>query len=265
MDITDAVVVVTGGASGIGRAIAERCIADGARYVAIADLGEERTCAVAEQIGAHAVVGDVSTHDGVAALISTVEAAAGTIDLFVANAGIGVGTDPMTTTEAEWDQIWRINSMQHVWAARELLPTWLERKRGYLLTTASAAGLLSQIGSAPYSMTKAAAVSFAEWMSITYGGQGIVVSCLCPQGVNTPLLNGPGELGSESIGASAVKAGGNVLEPADVAAIVSDAIRDERFLILPHPEVQTYLERKATDRPRWIAGMRRLQDRLSAP
>jgi NAD(P)-dependent dehydrogenase (short-subunit alcohol dehydrogenase family) len=263
MDIAGAVIVVTGGAAGIGKAIAKRCVDDGASYVAIADLGEQRTMATAAEIGAHGVVADVSTHEGVRALIRSVEDAAGPIDLFVANAGIGIGTDPMATTDEEWDQIWRINSMQHVWAARELLPVWLERKRGYLLTTASAAGLLSQIGSAPYSMTKAAAVSFAEWMSITYGAQGIAVSCLCPQGVNTALLNGPGELGSESIGASAVKAGGNVLEPDHVAAVVAEAIADERFLILPHVEVQTYLERKATDRPRWIAGMRRLQERLA--
>jgi NAD(P)-dependent dehydrogenase (short-subunit alcohol dehydrogenase family) len=262
MDIAGAVVVVTGGASGIGKAIAARCVADGARYVAIADIGEARTKATADEIGAHAIVGDVSRHSGVQALIRAVEREAGTIDLFVANAGIAIGTDPITTTDDEWDQIWRINSMQHVWAARELLPQWLERKKGYLVTTASAAGLLSQIGSAPYAVTKAAAVSFAEWMSITYGAHGIVVSCLCPQGVNTDMLNGPDQIGSDSIGANAVRAGGDVLEPDDVAAVVSDAIRDERFLILPHPQVQTYLERKATDRPRWIAGMRRLQERL---
>jgi NAD(P)-dependent dehydrogenase (short-subunit alcohol dehydrogenase family) len=267
MEINGTNVIVTGGASGIGYALAKRFAADGAAHVTIADVGTERTERAATELGVEGFVGDLSTADGVAALIDQVEQRHGFVDLFCANAGIGLGTDPITTTDAEWDQIWRINTMQHVWAARRLLPSWLDHGKGYLMTTASAAGLLSQIGSAPYSVTKAGAVAFAEWMSITYGDRGVGVSCLCPQGVNTPLLNGPGDLGSTSgstsLSAGAVKAGGDVLEPDDVAQIVANAIRANEFLILPHPEVQTYLERKATDRLRWIKGMRKLQARLS--
>ena len=200
-------------------------------------------------------------------LIDAAEEAFGPIDLFFANAGVGTGGDPMTSDD-DWDTAFAINVHAHRWAAKHLLPGWLARGEGYFCSTASAAGLLAQIGSAPYTLTKHAAVAFAEWMSITYGDQGIRVSCLCPQGVNTAMLNGTddaagGGLGG-NVGGNVVRLAGVVLEPDDVAEIVHEAIRAEQFLILPHPEVAEYLRRKAADPDRWLAGMRKLQRRVLA-
>jgi NAD(P)-dependent dehydrogenase (short-subunit alcohol dehydrogenase family) len=199
----------------------------------------------------------VGDEQSVASLIATAEARFGPIDLFMANAGVGIGEGP-EEPESVWDLAWHVNVMHHVYAAKYLLPGWLDRGQGYLVTTASAAGLLSQIGSAPYTVTKHAAVAFAEWMSITYGDRGITVSCLCPQGVNTRMVNG----GAANAASDTVRAAGVILEPADVAAVVVEAITAERFLILPHPEVANYVQRKATDRDRWIAGMRKLQAKV---
>jgi NAD(P)-dependent dehydrogenase (short-subunit alcohol dehydrogenase family) len=166
----------------------------------------------------------------------------------------------------EWDLALNVNFVAHVHAARRLLPGWLERETGYFLTTASAAGIVSQIGSAPYAVTKHAAVAFAEWLAITYGDRGIGASCLCPMGVNTNLLNAGLEAGDSAaaLGSSVVAAVGEILEPEDVAAVVVDALREERFLILPHPEVGDYFQRKAGDYDRWIRGMRRLQAQVMA-
>ena len=187
------------------------------------------------------------------------ESAFGPVELFFANAGIGGGTDLASTSEDAWQQTFDINVNAHRWAAKHLLPGWLAAGEGYFCSTASAAGLLAQIGSAPYTVTKRAAVAFAEWLAITYGDRGLRVSCLCPQGVNTDMLRGSEQLGG---GASVVRSAGDVLEPEVVADIVADAIADERFLILPHPQVQQFMQRKADDPDRWLAGMRKLQARV---
>jgi NAD(P)-dependent dehydrogenase (short-subunit alcohol dehydrogenase family) len=257
-------VVVTGSANGIGRALARRFHAEGARVVA-SDLDAEALAAVVAELNATradsalAVEVDIGTEAGNQHLISAAEDAFGPIDLFFANAGVAVGTDP-STSEADWELAFNVNVHAHRWAAKYLLPGWLARGEGYFCSTASAAGLLSQIGSAPYSLTKHGAVAFAEWMSITYGDRGVRVSCLCPQGVNTNMLNGGPITGSGA--GDVVRASGMVLEPEDVAEVAVGVIRAETFLILPHPEVLTYLQRKTGDYDRWLAGMRKLQARI---
>jgi NAD(P)-dependent dehydrogenase (short-subunit alcohol dehydrogenase family) len=187
----------------------------------------------------------------------------GRVDLFCANAGVGLGTD-LETSDADWDRSFAVNTKAHYYAARRLLPHWLERRDGYFLSTASAAGLLTQIGSAPYAVTKHAAVAFAEWLSVTYGDRGVKVSCLCPMGVNTNLLNSSAAGGDAvaSAGAAVVRSAGDVLEPEQVAEDVVQAIRAERFLVLPHEQVLTFFQRKGSDYDRWLAGMRRLQARV---
>ena len=205
---------------------------------------------------------DISTEAGNVALIEAAEEAFGPIDLFFANAGIGGGTDLESTTEEMWAKVFDVNVNAHRWAAKHLLGGWLARGEGYFCSTASAAGLLAQIGSAPYTVTKRAAVAFAEWLSITYGDAGVRVSCLCPQGVNTDMLKAADDRGGVGAGAQVVRSAGLVLEPEEVAEIVAQAIADERFLILPHPEVQTYMRRKADDPERWLGGMRKLQARV---
>ncbi|MFV0308314.1 MAG: SDR family oxidoreductase [Desertimonas sp.] len=256
MDLRDRHVVVTGAARGIGAALARRFHADGARVVVADVLPVDDT--VAGLDGSVGVSADISTEAGNVALIEAAEAAFGPIDLFFANAGIGGGTT-LDTPEDDWERAFAINVHAHRWAAKHLVPGWVARGEGYFCSTASAAGVLAQIGSAPYTMTKRAAVAFAEWLSITYGDAGIRVSCLCPQGVNTEMLRAGDGLGG---GTDVVRAAGVVLEPDAVAGIVADAIGAERFLILPHPEVQDYMIRKATDPDRWLGGMRKLQARV---
>jgi len=185
----------------------------------------------------------------------------GPIDLLVSNAGIGGGGDVFADDEL-WQRIWDVNLMAHVYAARAVLPSMLARGEGYLLNTASAAGLLTNLGTAPYSVTKHAAVALAEWLAITHGDEGIKVSCLCPQGVNTAMLMGDANPGVTA--ADVVKVAGQVLEPEDVAEAVIRGLEEERFLILPHPEVAEYWRRKTDDPDRWLAGMRRLQARVRA-
>ncbi len=202
---------------------------------------------------------DIGIEESNQHLVAFAEDAFGPIDLFFANAGVAVGTD-LGTPESDWELAFNVNVHAHRWAAKYLLPGWLARGEGYFCSTASAAGLLSQIGSAPYSLTKHAAVAFAEWMSITYGDHGVRVSCLCPQGVNTNMLNGGPITGSGA--GDVVRASGTVLEPDDVAEVAAGVIRAETFLILPHPEVLTYLQRKTGDYDRWLAGMRKLQARI---
>jgi NAD(P)-dependent dehydrogenase (short-subunit alcohol dehydrogenase family) len=264
VEMTDRVAVVTGGASGIGRALAQRLAAEGARGVVVADLDGAGAEAVAGDIGERALgVGvDVSSAEAVDALVSRAEELFGPVDLFCANAGVAVGRD--LGDPDDWALAFSVNVQGHIHAARRLLPGWLERGEGYFLATASAAGLLTQIGSAPYAVTKHAAVAFAEWLRVTYGDQGLRVSCLCPMGVATPLfeagLDDPGPAGTAS---RAVAAAGAVLEPADVAEQVVAALADERFLILPHPEVLEFFRRKSSDYDRWLAGMQRLQRRVA--
>ncbi len=265
MDLSGKHVVVTGAANGIGRALAQRFHAAGA-HVVVADIDHAGAKAVADALNnlrpesSVGVMADVGTEEGNIALIDAANRTFGPIDLFFANAGVGIGTD-LSTGEEVWDAAFNINVHAHRWAAKHLLPGWLERGHGYFCSTASAAGLLSQIGSAPYSMTKHAAVAFAEWLSITYGSQGLRVSCLCPQGVNTNMLrqgDEPGVGGSSSV----VRSAGVVLEPAEVAEVVLLVIEAETFLIAPHPEVLTYWARKVADYDRWLAGMRKLQARV---
>lgn len=259
MDLSGKHTVVTGAGRGIGAALAQAFHGRGATVV-LADLAGAAEAAAA--IGGDRVVGitaDVSTEDGNRALVDEARAAFGSIDLFFANAGVGVGTDLASTPEDVWATAFDVNVHAHRWAAKYLLPDWLERGDGYFCSTASAAGLLAQIGSGPYTMTKRAAVAFAEWLAITYGDAGIKVTCLCPQGVNTAMLHG----GDDPIsGGNVVKAAGAVLEPADVAQQVADTIEAEQFFVLPHREVADYMQFKAAEPDRWLAGMRKLQRRV---
>jgi NAD(P)-dependent dehydrogenase (short-subunit alcohol dehydrogenase family) len=261
VEVAGKVVVVTGAASGIGRALAWRFAEDGARGVVVADLDAEGAARVAQDIGPSAVaVGcDVADAGQVGDLVDRAESELGPVDLFCANAGVGGGVG----LDEGWELALGVNVMAHVHAARRLVPGWLERGSGYFLATASAAGLLTQIGSGPYAVSKHAAVAFAEWLSVTYGDRGIGVSCLCPMGVNTPLLHA-GEQGGEvgQAASAVVKTAGAVLEPEQVADVVVEGLREERFLILPHPEVLTFFQRKGSDYDRWLRGMRRLQASL---
>jgi NAD(P)-dependent dehydrogenase (short-subunit alcohol dehydrogenase family) len=266
VELRSRVTVVTGAAGGIGEALARAFHAEGASVVC-ADLRGDAAGQVAAELDASrpgsaiGLAADVGTEAGNVALIRAAEERFGPIDLFFANAGVGNGTGLEDTDEATWQRAFDVNLHAHRWAAKHLVPGWLDRGEGYFCSTASAAGLLSQIGSAPYSVTKAGAVAFAEWLSITYGDRGVRVSCLCPQGVNTDMLR-QGDTPGAGPASSVVRAAGRVLEPSEVAAVVVAAIRDERFLILPHPEVAEYVQRKAADRDRWLAGMRKLQARV---
>ena len=274
MDFHGAGTVVTGASGGIGEALARRFHHLGASVV-VSDVVEAGITNLAAELNATrqnsvlAVTADVSTENGNKQLVATArqflsQNGGSGIDLFFANAGVGNGTLIETTSESDWNLAFNVNVHAHRWAAKYLLEEWLKTGRGYFCSTASAAGLLSQIGSMPYSMTKSAAVAFAESLAITYGDRGIRVSCLCPQGVNTNMLNPPDAKGDvANSGGGAVKASGAVLEPAEVADIVYQTILDERFLVMPHPEVHTYEKRKVDDRDRWLSGMRRLQARVA--
>jgi NAD(P)-dependent dehydrogenase (short-subunit alcohol dehydrogenase family) len=268
MDLAGKNIVVTGAAGGIGAALAQKFHAVGAK-VAVADIDSARIHKVVDNLNslrpnsAVAIASDISSEKGNVDLITNARSELGSIDLFFANAGIGAGALLENTDETTWQKVMNVNFHAHRWAAKHLLEEWLDRGDGYFCSTASAAGLLSQIGSATYSVSKHSAVAFAEWLSITYGDRGLKVSCLCPQGVNTDMLNPPaGTEGLDTRGLDAVKASGNVLEPSDVAEITFQHITQEKFLILPHPEVATYEERKVADRDRWISGMQRLQSRI---
>ena len=268
MEFAGAGVVVTGAAGGIGRALARRFHTLGARVV-VADVQGPRVALVADELNdirpgsSLAVVADVSTEAGNRELVDTADEfllhGGRGIDLFFANAGVGGGTFLETTDESQWQLAFDVNINAHRWAAKHLVPRWLDRGRGYFCSTASAAGLLTQIGSAPYSVTKHAAVGFAEWLSITYGARGITVRCLCPQGVNTDMINQPAE---SSGPADIVRSAADILEPETVAEVASAAIEADQFLILPHPEVAGYEQFKATNRDKWLAGMRRLQAKV---
>ena len=256
MEVADRVVVVTGGGRGIGRALARGFARAGAEAVIVADVDADGAWSVAREIGGMAIKCDVSREDEVADLARKTLTAKGRIDIFCSNAGIAVGGGP-EAANSDWQRIWDINLMSHVFAARHVLPAMLDRKEGYLLGTVSAAGLLNHVFAAPYGVTKAAALSFFEWLAIAHGEEGIRVSCLCPQGVNTDMLAAERRLGLNFLTAGA-------LEPEQVADVVLEGIRNEKFLILPHPEVAEYFNRKAQDYDRWLRGMRRLRANLLA-
>jgi len=252
MHVAGKIAVVTGAARGIGRAIAEALIAHGAK-VAICDLNIDAVSKTAQDIGALPLQCDVTRATDITAMIDAVERDLGPIDIFVSNAGI-IGGDPThaaSAPDAVWQKAWDIHVMAHVWAAQRLLPTMIERRSGYLINIASAAGLLNQIGDAPYSATKSAAISLAESLAISHGDDGIAVSVVCPQYVASDMLG-------YADPADAPKHDG-LITPADVATAVMDGIAAERFLILPHPIVETYTQNKANDYDRWIRGMRKLR------
>lgn len=242
--------VVTGAAGGIGAAIAARLVAAGAQVV-VTDRDEPGLAALAERLGTYAVPADGATAYGVEHVIGEAIAHLGGIDAYFANAGV-IGGAGLETPDEVWEQTIDINLLAHVRAARLLMPAWVERGRGRFVVTASAAGLLSMIGAAPYSVSKHAAVAFAEWLAITYGDKGIVVQALCPQGVRTAMLDQAGELRDLLSAQGAVT-------PEAVADLVWEAMQDDRFLILPHPQVADFYRRRADDTDAWLRGMRRLQ------
>jgi NAD(P)-dependent dehydrogenase (short-subunit alcohol dehydrogenase family) len=248
--LTDQVVVVTGAGSGIGAAMARRFASERPRALILADLDLDSAKMIAGEVGGTALQVDVADPVSNDRMIDETEDRFGPIDLFCANAGIGFAGDEQTAPE-RWDQMWQVNLMSHVHAARRLIPGWLARGEGYFLSTASAAGLLTNLKAAQYSVTKHAALAFAEWLSITYGDQGVKVSCLCPMGVKTPLLDTADEFHA--------LLDPDALEPEEVAEAVVAGLAEESFLILPHPEVARFFRNKADDYEQWIGGMRKLQ------
>lgn len=249
MELKDKVAVLTGGSGGIGRAMAKAFLAEGARAVMLADLNEEAVRQAAAEIGCDGMACNVTVEADIQTLVQAAERRYGQIDLFCSNAGAG-GAGVLTDAEnAVWQQQWELHVMSHVYAARAVLPAMIERGEGYLLNTASAAGLLAALGSGPYTVTKAAAVKLAEFISITHGDEGIRVSVLCPQGVNTAMA--PRGLGDGQTD--------GIIEPEQLADTVVQALRDERFHVLPHPEVEEYVRRKGDNVDRWLVGMRRLR------
>lgn len=257
MDIAGQVIVVTGAARGIGAALAARFVAEAASGVCLVDVSDE-VVATAKGLGevAMSVVADVTDEAAIEDAVQRTEEHFGPVTLFCANAGIATGAGIEAPPEV-WERTWQVNVWSHVVAARVMVPRWLKVGGGHLLVTASAAGLLSNLGDAPYSVSKHAAVGFAEWVSITYGDHGVRVSCLCPQGVRTDmLLGGVGQLGAEVVLAQ------GAIEPSEVAEAVIEGLATERFLILPHPEVAGYYQFRAGDTERWLTGMRKLQRRI---
>ena len=252
MEISGKNVVITGGASGIGKALAKAFKSAGANYVLIADQNEENGKAVSKELDVKFIKTNVAKESEIIELIKTANEDSGIIDIFCSNAGIGGEPMLLDVSTEDWQNIWEINVMSHIFAAKNVLPQMLEQGSGYLMNTSSAAGLLTQVGLAPYSVTKAAALSLAEWIKITYGSKGIGVSCLCPQAVKTPMTeNGAGTAGVDG-----------TIETEECAAAVLEAIKKEQFLITPHEEVLEYIKRKATDYDRWIGGMQRLQGKF---
>ncbi|CAB4799581.1 MAG: SDR family NAD(P)-dependent oxidoreductase [Actinobacteria bacterium] len=280
MELSNSNIVVTGAGSGIGAALCKRFAEEGPRSISLVDLDAvalDRSLQELAQVfpevkvSSHQV--DVSKESEVIALIHQVTETSGTIDLFCGNAGIGTALG-LDAPNQVWQSTLDVNLMAHVYAARALMPAWLDRGRGYYLLTASAAGLLTNLGDAPYSVSKHGAVALAEWMSITYGDRGIGVSCLCPQGVRTPLLfpemkasvapDSDSASAPEDAVALAVVRAQRILEPSEVAESVVNALATEQFLILPHEEVAAYEQARASNRERWLSAMRRLQAQISS-
>jgi NAD(P)-dependent dehydrogenase (short-subunit alcohol dehydrogenase family) len=279
MKLTNANIVVTGAASGIGAALCERFAAEKPRAISLVDVDaaavETSRLRLAEsfpEVKFHSYQIDVSKESEISELVHSVTQTTGTIDLFCGNAGIGTALGLDASNEV-WQRTMDVNLMAHVYAARALMPAWLDRGSGYYLLTASAAGLLSNLGDAPYSVSKHGAVALAEWMSITYGDRGIGVSCLCPQGVRTPLLfpemqsaaattSDPANPSQDAVALAVVRSQ-RILEPSEVAECVVAALNIEQFLILPHEEVAAYEQARAGNRERWLGAMRRLQAQIS--
>jgi NAD(P)-dependent dehydrogenase (short-subunit alcohol dehydrogenase family) len=261
VDVSGKVCVVTGGARGIGKALVEALHKAGASFIAVVDLHAEEAEAVAATVDGRGFGLDVRSESQIRGMVEAVEAHCGHIDLFCSNAGIiGVDGDPWWACSApddQWQRMWEIHVMAHVYAARACLPRMIERGEGYFLHTVSAAGLLSQIGTAPYAVTKHAAIGFAESLSITHGDQGIKVSCLCPQAVDTAMIQG-----SDNGGVAGLD---GVLPPEAVAEKAIEGLREEKFLILPHPQVEDYRQAKAANYDRWLGGMRKLRRMFGGP
>jgi NAD(P)-dependent dehydrogenase (short-subunit alcohol dehydrogenase family) len=253
LDVGGLGVVVTGAGRGIGRAIAQHLAGQGARVV-VNDLDAAAAESVAREIDGHAIDGDAASEAGVDALVAAAQDVLGQIDVYCANAGIA-GAGDVTTEDDRWAAMIDVNLMAHVRAARLLVPGWMERGHGRFVVTASAAGLLTSLGSAQYAVTKHAAVAFAEWLAVTYGDRGLAVHCICPQGVNTRMLDNAGSR-------RGILTHDTALEPEQVADALWHAICAGEFLVLPHPEVRGYMARRATDHERWLAGMRKLQRRF---
>ena len=254
-ELAGRVAIITGAGRGIGREHALLFAAEGARVV-VNDLDPTAAEAVAAEIKGYAAPGDAGTADGIAELIAAARGHLGEIDIYCSNAGTGGGTGPETPDDV-WQRVWEVNTMAHVRAARELLPGWLERGRGTFVITASAAGLLTMLGAAPYSVTKHAAEAFAEWLAATYAHRGLRVHCICPQGVRTQMLADSGSAGQTVLADTAI-------EPEQVADALWDALADGSFLVLPHPEVRDYYALRATDTDKWLRGMNRLQRKIEA-
>lgn len=252
MDIRNKVAIVTGGASGIGRSIARRFAADGARAVVVADLNLERAQEVAAEFGGLAVRCDVSREADIQALVATTRQHFGQVDAYISNAGILGRMGGLDLDDALWNAMWNIHGMAHVWAARAVVPEMVARGDGFFMVTASAAGLLTIVESAPYAVTKHAAVAFAEWLRIAYGRKGVQVACLCPQSVQTDMV------GDTDGGSAAVN---GILAPEVVAQEVVTTMESGKFLVLPHPEVAQYFRNKGQDYERWIGGMQKMYAR----
>jgi NAD(P)-dependent dehydrogenase (short-subunit alcohol dehydrogenase family) len=255
MDVRGKVIVVTGGALGIGRALCRRFALEGARAIVVADIHEAGAKAVAEEVGGRAVICDVRREGDIVRLVRFSEETFGAVDCFCSNAGILI-TGGVEVADRDWNRIWETNVLSHIYAARAVIPGMIGRGGGVFMITASAAGLLSQIGSAPYSVTKHAAVGLAENLDITYAEQGIKVFALCPQAVSTEMTRDGG-----GVAAVSVAAVDGMMPPEQLADAVIEGFKREEFLIMPHPEVKTYMQRKTADYDRWLKGMRRLQAR----
>jgi NAD(P)-dependent dehydrogenase (short-subunit alcohol dehydrogenase family) len=250
-----AVAVVTGGAGGIGKALASKLTAEGAR-VALVDLDLGAAQAAASELkGAIGLSADVGDYEAVGAMVDEVERRLGPIDVYCSNAGVATGAG--LGEDDAWDLSWRVHGMAHVHASRTVVPGMVARGSGAMVITASAAGLLMMMQSAPYTVTKHASVAIAEWLAVNYGGSGVQFHCLCPQGVRTPMVS------DDARGEAEVAASGRIIEPSEVADAVVDAVRQDQFLILPHPEVHSYEKAKAEDRDAWLSGMRRLLARVA--
>lgn len=257
MELRNKIVVITGGGSGIGKALATRFKAEGTQQIVVVDINAHNAAAVAEQLDCIAMTADVSKEEDIRRVIEDTEANVGPIDLFCSNAGVALGPS-IDSPNQEWQSSWDINVMPHVYAARHLVPRMVARGGGYFLNTASAAGLLNQIGGAAYAVTKHAAVGFAEWLAIHHGHEGIKVSLLCPQAVRTAMTTT--DLDNTSVSAASVD---GMMEPEILAEVVVNQLQKESFLILPHEDVLTYMQRKTSNYDRWINGMNRLMQKLT--